>query len=100
MFLNLTNDCNGPCKYFYLCCSSSITALVTHASVCPHNLAAWGSVCATPSARSRVCVCAQRVPLSSRRATGQAADIIHLLVTKRWGCWVGSRQPLGAEDES
>lgn len=63
------------------------TALLALRSVCVF-------VCATLCACRRVCVCL------THRATGQAADIIHLLVTKRGGCWVGSRQALGAEDGS
>lgn len=54
-------------------------------------------VCVRPCALADVCVC---VCVLTQRAAGQAADIIHLLVTKRRGCWVGSRQPLGAEDGS
>ncbi len=69
-------------------CSSSITALVT--CVCVQPCWLW-EVCVLAD----VCVC-----VFTHRAAGQAADIIHLLVTKRQGCWVGSRQPLCAEDGS
>ncbi len=48
-----------------------------------------------------VCVCLQIVCVSlSVERPGQAADIIHLLVTKRQGCWGRQQTALGAEDGS
>jgi len=84
---NFMNEVNKQCVVFCVLhvkggSSSSITTLVTCVNVCAHSLAGF---------KKCVCVC---VCVCLYRATGQAADIIHLLVTKRRGCWVGSRQAL------
>lgn len=67
-------------------------------SVCVKPCLLW-EVCVRPCVLADVsmCVC---VCVFTHRAASQAADIIHLLVTKHQGCWVGSRQPLSAEDGS